>query len=436
MDLCWRRDRCIDLNLSVKLGSSGVKVHLKSLTLRMLNIGSGQCSYFPPLEGSVNIVEALRSCSSGRSEILECLELPVSPTIKILIANFSDLTNLSCALFGIDTSTKFTQDKWNTQSLGIFISGSNPLLMGSHAFVSHLWGRLTIVVTFTHKDHAAIVMIVEDVVLGSNFTTWWSAETKIKDVFENRIWELSWLEVHDVLRVGSLVLLEDFRVHRSKVIFVKITWPKGVHEIFEVLSGEEAWFIEWIEPDDIWVRGELVTDELPVGDILVLHTELILVNCSEEGLHFRSCVVHTKEVFHAVFDQRITVGIFSEAVVFDRLTGSKMFRKWSDEIVSPRSEAIILRLRQDLSGVEVWHTFTASGPRKQILVVINKGVDALFSKLIDEIINFFDISLVVLSRSCFNCLPHDAESDKVETPGFEICDISGIKGVMNILWRL
>jgi len=67
-------------------------------------------------------------------------------------------------------------------------------------------------------------------------------------------------------------------------------------------------------------------------------------------------------------------------------------------------------------------------------VVINQGVDTLLSKFVDEIINFVDISLVVYSGSSFDCLPHDAESDKVEAPGFEICDIGGIEGVMNILW--
>ena len=54
---------------------------------------------------------------------------------------------------------------------------------------------------------------------------------------------------------------------------------------------------------------------------------------------------------------------------------------------------------------------------------IYESVDSFLTKLSDKLVDLFEISLVVDSRSSLDSLPHDSESHKILTPSGKVIDI-------------
>ena len=141
MDLSRGADICVNSNFSVEFGSSGVKVHTNNCTLSRFNVGSAKGFDLHGFDATIEVVEALGSVSSRGGQVFVCLELPVGPTIEVIVTNISNLGDFSSAVIRVHAGTEFTEDEWDTKILGILVSGTNSLLgpLVASLLSSFLW---------------------------------------------------------------------------------------------------------------------------------------------------------------------------------------------------------------------------------------------------------------------------------------------------------
>ena len=128
MDLSWGVDGSVNFDFSGEFGGSGVELHVFDFTLGRLDVGSGEGLDLHDFDAAIHVVEALRSVSGGGGQVFVRLELPVGPTIEVVVTNISNLGDFSGAVIRVHTGTEFTEDEWDTKCFGIFVSDTNSLL--------------------------------------------------------------------------------------------------------------------------------------------------------------------------------------------------------------------------------------------------------------------------------------------------------------------
>lgn len=124
-DLSWGSKGSVDLDVSSK--DAVFELHASGLTLSILHVGSCKSLDLVLLKRAVLVVEAFGGGLSCGCQIVEGLELPVSPTSKDSVGVFSHLSNFSDTRVYISACSKFTHQEWNLEVLGI--------LAHSHEFV-------------------------------------------------------------------------------------------------------------------------------------------------------------------------------------------------------------------------------------------------------------------------------------------------------------
>ena len=87
---------------------------------------------------------------------------------------------------------------------------------------------------------------------------------------------------------------------------------------------------------------------------------------------------------------------------------------------------------QGLLGVEVGDTLTAHGASEDILMSVNESVDASFTELVDQSLNFVEIGIVVGTLGALDGLPHDTEADEVLAPLDQASNVFVVEGVLGI----
>jgi len=211
---------------------------------------------------AIRRVETFGTGTSRGGKVTIGLVLPVTPTSKYVIAGFSDLSNLSNTSWSAKTSTEFTDDKGKTKSISILLSGINSLLMPGEALRSQFSRRLTSGANFV-AHLAAVGVIVEDEVRGTNFTTWRSLETSWEDEateVTKLIRHLGTLEIHNRFGVDLQPFSMDALVHRSKSNSIKLSWDVKSW-VSNVVT--RVWFVDRVETNNSWVVSELLGNTSP-----------------------------------------------------------------------------------------------------------------------------------------------------------------------------
>lgn len=160
----WLLDAQIELNNSFKVAGLGVELHGFGSTLSGFDVGSGESLYFTCLESSIEVVETFGTGSSRSGQVFISFELPICPTGKVLVGDLSDLGDFGDAFVGIHAGTEFAHDERNSKSLGIFVSGANPLLMQVQASISISGRWLSCSSANVGSQLAAVGVIIENVI--------------------------------------------------------------------------------------------------------------------------------------------------------------------------------------------------------------------------------------------------------------------------------
>lgn len=236
------------------------------------------------------------------------------------------------------------------------------------------------------------------------------------------IWgKRSWFKGHDFGWIDGLVVVEDSGVEWSKVGLVIVEWQVIQKESSKV-SSSWCWLIEWIVHDDIIISSHLGGNMLPESSKLVLDAQVIVVESSLKSHALWRSVKFGEAKLLTVFNQRISIGIISQVIIIDRLAESSCLINWGEHPIKTGIKAI-LSLVKNLLGVEVWHTFTTNFSGKDVLMGVDHSVDALRAKSVDKLCDLVEVGIVVDSWGSFNGLPHDTESDEVESPILKILDV-------------
>ena len=87
---------------------------------------------------------------------------------------------------------------------------------------------------------------------------------------------------------------------------------------------------------------------------------------------------------------------------------------------------------QGLLGVEVGDTLTADGASEDVLMGVNKGIDASVAELVDQSLNFVKVGIIVSTLGALDGLPHNTETDEVLAPLDQVCNVFVVEGVLRI----
>ena len=109
--------------------------------------------------------------TSGSCKVGIGLELPVSPADEMLISNIAHLVDLLSAGAFCEASSKLSDDKRDTEAIGVLSSLANSLLVPFEALGLMSDRRLTSEALFG-RQLAAVGVIVEDLPVGIVFSTW------------------------------------------------------------------------------------------------------------------------------------------------------------------------------------------------------------------------------------------------------------------------
>jgi hypothetical protein len=58
-------------------------------------------------------------------------------------------------------------------------------------------------------------------------------------------------------------------------------------------------------------------------------------------------------------------------------------------------------------GIKVWESLTADGSCENVLMHVDKGVDAFLAKSVNQFEGFLEVNVVVNTFCAFNSLPHN-----------------------------
>lgn len=153
------RKRSINWVLSGEFGSLGVKVHWSHSALSCSHVRAGEWLNLVILQGTVLVVETFRASRSRRGQILECLELPISPADHVIISVITNLLDLLRARFLSKAGTKLRENKWNAKTSSVLVPAFEYLTVPRIALGSVGDLRFSIS-AFTHRHLAAVGVIV------------------------------------------------------------------------------------------------------------------------------------------------------------------------------------------------------------------------------------------------------------------------------------
>ena len=350
----------------------------------------------------------------------------------MLISNITDLVDLLGARAFSEASTEFSNHKRKAETLGILDSGANSVLVPGFALSSVGDLRLTFTSdALVGGQLTAVGMVVQDVLVRADLATRRLLETDLEDVSTleaNLIWEGNGLEPHLLLIIVGLSLLEDLLVERRKIGLVEVAGDEE-HRVLGGVTGE--WLVKRVVADNVLVLGEASGNVVPVVNELVSDTVLVVEEVSEGSHRLLGHVVSIEIAGLAVLDQGIVVFIFSELSIVKIPADAELL---VDLLESPVHEAVdaMSSALDQIFGVEVREAFTAHGTGENVLMHIDKGVDASISKLVDHSLNSVKVSVVVDTLGALDGLPHDSESDEVHTPLLEEIDILVVERVLRV----
>jgi hypothetical protein len=272
---------------------------------------------------------------------------------------------------------------------------------------------------------AAVSMVVEDVEVRADLTTWRNLETgRENEATEvtKLIGHLSTFEVHNRVRVVFLPLSMNALVHRSKSNSVEFTW-----DVESRVSNVVTWvgLVDGIETNDSRVVSELLGNARPRGNKFILETILVLVKSIESVQVLNRWEVIREDNLLAISDNRIIVLIHLVVVivrVMKRFAETKFLHDRFEKGISIFTNANWV-VTDGLLGVEIGHTLTTHVSSENILVSVDKNVDASISESVDKVKNLIKVSVVVDTGNALNTFPHDTESHKVHTPFLEFLNI-------------
>ena len=157
-----------------------------------------------------------------------------------------------------------------------------------------------------------------------------------------------------------------------------------------LIKVSRPWFINGIVSNNVRVSGELLRNSVPETSKFVKSSINIFIEAFERVYHLWCCVVLNKECFEAVLNKGISVLIFSHMVALNRFTVSSEPHQGSWNVMRTLGNEII--------GIEVWHAFTTSFSRKEILMSIYHSIDSFFSQSIDEFVNLIKVCHIIEGR--------------------------------------
>ena len=367
---------------NVEFGGVRVEAHRSQSALSPGHVGAGQGLHLVVLKSTVLVPEAFRAGARGSGQISIGLELPVGPSDEMDVGLGSDLVDLlGAGTFG-EAGSKLTDEKRDSKTLGIFGSLIHRLLMPLPAYVTicdlGLAAR-----ALASTSLAAVRVHVEHVLVGANLTARWRLETdsEVMATEEGHVVRHgAWLEPHLLGSIVRLVLVEDLLVQRGEILLVHVTRHEK-HRVTDWIRRE--WLVKRIISNNVGVVRKASGKVIPITHKLVLETILVGEERAEGCDVLLGHIVRCKVTSLAVRNHGIVILVFSKTERVNISADAKLLVQGLEKQVSPLAEAVII-LSQSLLCIEVGHTLTAHGARKDVLVSIDKRVNTSISKLVDQ----------------------------------------------------
>ena len=224
--------------------------------------------------------------------------MPVGPADEVLISDIADLVDLLRARTLSETSTEFSDDERDTKLGGVLGSLSNTLLMPLEALVgvSNLrfsWRNFA--GALSRRELAAVGMVIENVLVGTNCFTWWCLKTNGEDISTqeaNLIRERHRLEPHLLGTIMNLSLVVDVFIEWCKVGLVEVSGHQE-HGVLGRVARE--WLVKRVVADNIGVVSKFGCDMVPEVNEFVLNLVFIIEEVAE-GSHGLLCHVVSIEI--------------------------------------------------------------------------------------------------------------------------------------------
>lgn len=233
----------------------------------------------------------------------------------MLVTSLGDLVDLCDTFFIIKTGSELADGQGDSKIFSIFVSLSQSLCMPILASLLVLLLRLTCSITCL-INLTAVSVVVEDMMLRSKLGTRRLRETKMEDKVviitkAHSIWYLGWLKPHIGVVIPFSISCIYFFIHRLQIVFVKVSGVRENH-VKGVLQACPGWggFVSWIETNDEFVFGKILSHFLPKSYILILDSILIGPKCSENRPCFGGGIILVEFIFLAILNQWITVFVF------------------------------------------------------------------------------------------------------------------------------
>lgn len=199
------------------------------------------------------------------------------------------------------------------------------------------------------------------------------------------------------------------------------------------MSNDFTWIrlIQWVKSNNIGIFGQSSTCNIPIVHKFVLQAILVIIKGTKGSHRLSGSIINSEEFIEAVFDQIISILIFAVAIVFHVLTNTELVINWRKLHVNQVIDAG-WEEADSFFGIKVWETFTTNNSGKNVLMHVDKSVDACLTEFGDQAINLLEIVGIIDSFFTLNGFPHDAETHKVDSPRFQVLDVLIIEGILGI----
>ena len=225
-----------------------------------------------------------------------------------------------------------------------------------------------------------------------------------------------------------LIFLENLLVHGSKIFGVHVARN---HEHWVSGRVGREWLVKRIVANDVRVSGKSGGHMVPVADEFVLKTIFVGEKSSKACHGLLGQVVSVEVTGLAVFNQRIVILILSETKAFDIRADSKLFINSLGEVIDKTVDAVVIFCKK-LFGIEVGDTFSAHSASENVLMGVDKSVDASLSKFVDHLFDFVQVCIIILAFCALDSFPHDSETDEVHAPLLQADNILVIKRILAV----
>ena len=402
VDDSWAFDRGVKLDGGLKV--TIFELLLLDSALSSLDVGSSK-GLDLSLGKLVLLVVETETSSTRASEVLEEFELPVSPSGHVVLEySVHQTVDLGQAAIRVITRAELGDKERDLHLLGVL----RPSLEEVEVLTSAVVSLANIV--------AAVRVLIQDMSTVVWLATWWTFEAQ-RDMLVHK-WRL---KPHDGGVAGSSKFLKHSFVEWSQQVLRRLSILIGSFELPKRVPASE-WLVDGIEADDVWILAKPLPEHVPVSNELVLQSVDVVVKSSEEADCLNRAVVVKEVILGTVFQERPSLLVLPEAIVIHRLAVAHRIGDWSDDPVKSLIDAVDLVLEHHI-GVEVGHSFSTDGASQDILVHVDKSVDAVLTEFVDQLLHLIEVLVPVVTRRSFNRFPHDTEADHVEAPRLEVVHI-------------